>query len=146
MHSGVRSPARDGFVHPRASTFRRPRVEIDVELSDRIAGAIGDFVEAHVGMPDRCLRGPDSQPVQLFNQPKHPRQHLGFREVLFHLLIRERIPFQPQLFGGVSEVPGLELLEPKRLAGEFSQLSKVALSIRTRTPSQLLEKILHLTR
>jgi len=56
---------------------------------------------------------------------EQPRQHLGFGEILLHLLFGEGVALLQQLFGRVRGIPGLEVGDRELIAGECPQLGDV---------------------
>src|SRR3569833_692369 len=75
---GVEAFAPTALVHPRATALVGPRIGIQVEAPDRLAGSSLDFEEAHVRMPYRgVLALPDAHAEQAFGNFKQARQDLG---------------------------------------------------------------------
>jgi hypothetical protein len=131
LHVAGDAAPRDGIVHPGAAALGRTCVEVEVEMTDRPAGGVGDLEEAHVRMPFRRIALGDGEPVDGLDHAEHAGQHLRLREVLLHFVVRERIAFGAQLLGDVGEVPGLQVVHAQPVCREGLQFRQVAQRERT---------------
>ncbi len=106
------------LVHPRAAALLLARVDVRVEMADRLARGVLDTEEADVRVPGiHFAARRDADAEQLLGGVEQPRQHAIGREIGPQLLVFHLVGLFAQTLGPEGDVPGFQWLARQLLHG-----------------------------
>jgi hypothetical protein len=132
-HRRLQPPS--GRRRVRASSIQAPaalgvaRVQVEVELADQLALAARSMRKKRTsGCQPAPRRGLIHAEQPLDDATEQAVQHLGFGEVLLHLLVGERVALLRRRSRRIGHVPGLQVVQTEFAAGEGAQFVQIALA------------------